>query len=513
MSTTPPGPYAVAEFETTADYPPTSPASPVDTWVKPTRGKKSAGKGSSDKHSSGDERMRAYREEVRALRESVAALTNHRDQLQVDDTMRAAKLQVIEQLQQTKDDQYAHQERELDACKEEIAALRENLAAVTTSRDRLQTDLSALSSKLERIEEPQSEVELHRELAEREARIAELTEEMSARAQQHFLDHAELEDLKTRLERAQKRDRQASNPADSERERVHRDQALARHREDLTDLQRQVARQCEALQRAEARRQVFESMLREREELIDERDARLRTMQKEADAQRKDHGVALERANKQLAQALARGGERHFGESFQSVESPEAVSAAEVMPVILGPGQQQRIDTLEAQLAEGREVLGLVQQELKAAKDSIQSLRDQLVEAESRAREVLRSPQPAVAVREQPQSEVATQVPSARSGQRLLVRTDGDAGIVHQLTRRTTIGRIPVNDLCVDSESISRHHAVVLVTDSGTAIEDLNSTNGVYVNGVRVQRQQLLEGDLVTIGKVSFRYVVKPDAD
>jgi hypothetical protein len=96
---------------------------------------------------------------------------------------------------------------------------------------------------------------------------------------------------------------------------------------------------------------------------------------------------------------------------------------------------------------------------------------------------------------------------------RLLVRTEGDTGIVHVLGRRTTIGRTPDNDLRIDADFISRHHAVVLVSAGGTIVEDLNSTNGVFVNNVRVARRQLAEGDLVTIGKTGFRYILKPTAE
>jgi pSer/pThr/pTyr-binding forkhead associated (FHA) protein len=60
---------------------------------------------------------------------------------------------------------------------------------------------------------------------------------------------------------------------------------------------------------------------------------------------------------------------------------------------------------------------------------------------------------------------------------------------------------------------VSRHHAVALQTAGGTVIEDLNSTNGIYVNGHRSSRRQLAEGDVVTIGKASFRYLVKPADD
>ena len=92
------------------------------------------------------------------------------------------------------------------------------------------------------------------------------------------------------------------------------------------------------------------------------------------------------------------------------------------------------------------------------------------------------------------------------------MRTEGDNGVVHVLGRRTTVGRIPANDVCIDTDAISRHHAVIFLTDTGTVVEDLNSTNGVFVNGVRVTREDLREGDLLTIGKTCFRYVLKPVA-
>jgi chromosome segregation ATPase len=96
---------------------------------------------------------------------------------------------------------------------------------------------------------------------------------------------------------------------------------------------------------------------------------------------------------------------------------------------------------------------------------------------------------------------------------RLLVRTEGDTGIVHVLGRKTTIGRTPDNDLRIDADYISRHHAVILTGNNSTVIEDLNSTNGVYVNGTRVSRRALAEGDLVTIGQTEFRFVLKPVPD
>lgn len=93
---------------------------------------------------------------------------------------------------------------------------------------------------------------------------------------------------------------------------------------------------------------------------------------------------------------------------------------------------------------------------------------------------------------------------------RLLIRTEGDSEVVHVLGRKTTVGRTPDNDLQIDAKFISRHHAVILAGPAHTIIEDLNSTNGVLVNGRRITRQTLKDGDVVLIGKTQFRFAVRP---
>ena len=98
------------------------------------------------------------------------------------------------------------------------------------------------------------------------------------------------------------------------------------------------------------------------------------------------------------------------------------------------------------------------------------------------------------------------------SGVRLLVRSQDGHEVVHVLGRKTTIGRTPDNDLQIDASFISRHHAVLLVNGQQTIIEDLNSTNGVHVNGHRISRETLNDGDLVLVGKARFRFVIRPAA-
>jgi pSer/pThr/pTyr-binding forkhead associated (FHA) protein len=63
-----------------------------------------------------------------------------------------------------------------------------------------------------------------------------------------------------------------------------------------------------------------------------------------------------------------------------------------------------------------------------------------------------------------------------------------------------TIGRLPDNAIIIDSPGVSGHHACVFGTDGQYVVEDLQSTNGTFVNGVRVSRQVLQHGDVVKVG-------------
>ena len=103
--------------------------------------------------------------------------------------------------------------------------------------------------------------------------------------------------------------------------------------------------------------------------------------------------------------------------------------------------------------------------------------------------------------------------PAADGAVRLLVRSEDGREVVHMLSRKTSIGRTPENDLQIDATYISRRHCVILAGSLHTIIEDLNSTNGVRVNGRRVTRHALKDGDAVLIGRAHFRFVVRRGAD
>jgi predicted component of type VI protein secretion system len=97
--------------------------------------------------------------------------------------------------------------------------------------------------------------------------------------------------------------------------------------------------------------------------------------------------------------------------------------------------------------------------------------------------------------------------PSAALG-RLLVATEGRT--VQEVTLRlgrVIVGRTPDNDVQIDSRFISRHHCQVITTAHSSVVEDLNSTNGIYVKSNRVRRHHLNDGDVVLVGKHELIYV------
>jgi general secretion pathway protein A len=68
------------------------------------------------------------------------------------------------------------------------------------------------------------------------------------------------------------------------------------------------------------------------------------------------------------------------------------------------------------------------------------------------------------------------------------------------------IGRTPENDLQIRSKFISRHHAQIVSDAEQSVIEDLNSTNGVFIRGKRVKRHALKDGDVIQLGEHKLLY-------
>jgi pSer/pThr/pTyr-binding forkhead associated (FHA) protein len=78
---------------------------------------------------------------------------------------------------------------------------------------------------------------------------------------------------------------------------------------------------------------------------------------------------------------------------------------------------------------------------------------------------------------------------------------------------RTTLGRRPYNDIVIDNLAVSGEHSVLLAVGDDVFIEDLNSTNGTYINGKPIKKQLLTHNDTIEIGKYRLKYLTNEQPD
>lgn len=71
----------------------------------------------------------------------------------------------------------------------------------------------------------------------------------------------------------------------------------------------------------------------------------------------------------------------------------------------------------------------------------------------------------------------------------------------------TTIGRSHSNNVCIDSDRVSRHHAVLQWTGERYLLTDMGSRNGTYVNQQKVRAQELNNGDAILVGDCQLRFL------
>src|SRR5215467_15999929 len=91
---------------------------------------------------------------------------------------------------------------------------------------------------------------------------------------------------------------------------------------------------------------------------------------------------------------------------------------------------------------------------------------------------------------------------------KLVLTLDGQELAQYELEKeRYTIGRLADNDIHIDNMAVSGHHALIINILKDSFLEDLNSTNGTYVNGKLVKKHALQEADVITVGHHQLRYV------
>lgn len=91
---------------------------------------------------------------------------------------------------------------------------------------------------------------------------------------------------------------------------------------------------------------------------------------------------------------------------------------------------------------------------------------------------------------------------------RLILSLDGQVLAEYNMSKeRYTVGRLPDNDIRIDNPTVSGHHSLVINILNDSFLEDLNSTNGTYVNGRLIKKHALQNGDVVTVGRHQLRFV------
>ena len=85
-----------------------------------------------------------------------------------------------------------------------------------------------------------------------------------------------------------------------------------------------------------------------------------------------------------------------------------------------------------------------------------------------------------------------------------------DGVVLHEYVlnkERITIGRKPHNEIAIDNLAVSGEHAAIVTILNDSFLEDLDSTNGVMVNGVQIKKHFLQNNDVIEIGKYKLKYM------
>lgn len=90
---------------------------------------------------------------------------------------------------------------------------------------------------------------------------------------------------------------------------------------------------------------------------------------------------------------------------------------------------------------------------------------------------------------------------------KLVLSLNGNTIAEYALEKETmTIGRRPDNDITIDNLAISGKHCQVITILNESFLEDLQSTNGTYVNGESIKKHALKNGDVIGVGKHQLKY-------
>jgi chromosome segregation ATPase len=390
----------------------------------------------------------------------------------------------------------------------ELDASRTQLDAAA-AKARTEADAAAVKAR-ERIAALEAETRKQAEsLRELSAKSATRETEMASALKSQQTRNSELDAARAQVDAA------------AAKARTEADVAAVKARERIAALEAETRTQAESLRELGAKSGTREEEMTAALGVQQRRNAELEATRVQADeaaAKARERIATLETETRQQAESLrqlrATSSSREEDLGTQLRTQQQRTAELEAARVTADAAAAKAHTEAEAAAATARERIAALETETRQQAGSLHELRVQF----GAVRDSLAQRN---AMIERVEAEAASSVAmlgniqhnlehlGAEEPAHLLVRSDGSTGILHLLGKRTTLGRTPDNDVHIDAEFISRHHAVALRAGAKTVIEDLNSTNGTYVNGQRINRRTLKDGDLVTLGKTEFRFTVQ----
>ncbi len=403
---------------------------------------------------------------------------------------------------------------------QDLTRLAQELAAREARVREQDAELAARASRLARLE--QQVTEFGSALAERDAQLRDLRREAAGLQTSIARLQAQLEASGERV-RALTAVTEQHSTTESQRkselgrllaERVELTTAVEAARASASSSAAQATEHEAALSQRRARIAELEGVLAAERKRAKELETELADVR----GQMEEWGDTLKRVHQEratyqstvgAAESRAQQAERSAAEQVEALNSLRAQADANAA----------RVRELEADLTAAEESVHRLESEARKSGARVEELekanqqwRATLEEVRLGATDTSASPVLRDAVRHA-EEPGAPGTPLPEGATRLLIYSDGGREVVHVLARKTSVGRTPDNDLQIDAKFISRHHAVILAGPAQTIIEDLNSTNGVQVNGRRITRQALEDGDTVSIGRQQYRFVVRKGGD
>ena len=452
-------------------------------------------------------RERASSERITAeLRAERARSTTYFEALRTAEGRRSIGEELVVDLQretQARAAELTGLQRKLAAQHAQVGELEAALAQRATDKSGLEQQLRSIATTLE----------------QRDTQLREARQESQGLQQ-------ECSRLQTELTASSGRERAAAALAEQQHSAVARQQGELQHLlAERTDLKAELesARTAAAASTAQlAAQQAASVSARERTAQLEaalatghERNAQLESELTRVRGEMEDWGSALGDAQRERDGHLAAiaAGEAHVRElEQQATQQTAAMCALRTQ----ADAAAARVTELEGELRASGEAVDRLESAARSREARIAELEKatqmwrgaleqmRLNSTDSRPRPALRN-----AARGGDDEPSLHAEPLPEGALRLLIQTTDGREIVHVLGRRTCIGRTPDNDVRIEASCVSRRHAVILAGSRHTVIEDLNSTNGVLVNGRRVTRQLLKDGDDVLIGTCHYRFSVR----